>query len=157
MLERIENWIDATLQKYETSSISCNRFSSLFNGFYTIEFLSSSYYVIVDEIPVPDFPELREAGLSEVLDMDMNGITYKNTYFLKSASAQNLDIHFHELVHVAQWQALGSTEFINRYIGEIQEFTYDQAPLEKMAYSLEAHFSKRRKPFDVPMHVQQNL
>jgi hypothetical protein len=157
MLKKIEEWIDGTLVKNENIRISCERFALPFNRFYSREFLSKSYFVIVEDIPRPNFPELRQAGLSEIIDMEINGITYKNTYFIKEASLNDLRLHFHELVHVAQWHSLGSLNFIKRYIEEIDAYTYAEAPLEKMAYALDAHFANNGEPFDVPTYVQKNL
>ena len=41
--------------------------------------MRGSYFVVVDNIPKPNFPELREAGLDDFIDLEVNGITYKNT------------------------------------------------------------------------------
>lgn len=102
MLEQIENWIDSTNLKYSSQKVSCDKFSSEFDGFYPTEFLKNAYYVVVDQIPKPDFVGLREMGLGDFVDMDAAGITYKNTYYILPHVATNLRVHFHELVHVAQ-------------------------------------------------------
>ena len=39
--------------------------------------------------------------------MTVNGVTYKNTYYIIPQAAEILRLHFHELVHVAQWGNLG--------------------------------------------------
>lgn len=62
-----------------------------------------------------------------------------------------------ELVHVLQWQYLGSQNFIQRYLSEMQEYGYNDAPLEKMAYGLQGHYSSNGVPIDVPSFVRQNL
>ncbi|GEB71468.1 hypothetical protein PCARR_a1422 [Pseudoalteromonas carrageenovora IAM 12662] len=102
MLEQIENWIDSTNLKYSSQKVSCDKFSNEFDGFYPTEFLKNAYYVVVDQIPKPDFVGLREMGLGDFVDMDAAGITYKNTYYILPHVATNLRVHFHELVHVAQ-------------------------------------------------------
>lgn len=77
-------------------------------------------------------------GLSRTLvDMDVAGITYNDTYYIKKEAANELRVHFHELVHVLQWRELAPQGFIERYIREIQYFGYNNAPLEKMAYALD--------------------
>ena len=144
MLEQIENWIDATNLKYSSQKVSCDKFSNEFYGFYSSEFLKNAYYVVVDQIPKPDFAGLREMGLGDFVDMDAAGITYKNTYF-------------HELVHVAQWLKLGPDAFIMRYISEIQHVGYNDAPLEKMAYALDTQFASKGNKIDVLRHVAQTL
>lgn len=157
MLEKINEWIDDTLCRFQQERVPCSRFATAFHGFYRPEFLSNSFYVLTDAIPRPDFPELREAGVSEILDMEINGITYKNTYFIKSDLENDLQLHFHELVHVAQWQTLGALDFIRRYIAEINQHAYDGAPLERMAYDLDTLFSQQAAPFDVPDFVRGSL
>ena len=84
--------------------------------------------MVVDVIPKPDFPELREMGLGDSIDTTANGVTYKNTYYIVPQVAEILRLHFHELVHVAQWDILGGAGFIQRYIEEILQYGYDDAP-----------------------------
>ncbi|WP_226665070.1 hypothetical protein [Microbulbifer aggregans] len=141
----------------ENTSISCACFVDIFSGFYSPSFLRNAQFVIVDSIPKPDFPELQQLGLGRFMELDARGITYKNTYYVLRGSEDILRLHFHELVHVAQWQSLGAAGFITRYIQEIQQFGYDESPLEIMAYSLDAHFSSTGKQFDIPDYVAQHL
>ena len=157
MLEQIEQWIDDTNNYYKAKRISCSRFEKEFAGFYPAEFLQESFYVVVDKIPKPDFPELRAMGLGEFVDMDVAGITYKNTYYVLEHIVNNTRVHFHELVHVAQWNKLGAHGFMMRYISEIQSYGYHNAPLEIMAYTLDEHFSLARQSIDVLKHVDSKL
>ncbi|MBB1324181.1 hypothetical protein H5089_01400 [Pseudoalteromonas sp. SR45-1] len=156
MLEQIEQWIDATNIKYKTQRISCEKFASEFAGFYPVEFLKNAFYVVY-KIPKPDFAGLREMGLGDFVDMDAAGITYKNTYYLLPEVAKDLRVHFHELVHVAQWLKLGPDAFMMRYISEIQHVGYNDAPLEKMAYALDTQFASKGNKIDVLRHVAQTL
>lgn len=157
MLNQIEHWIDQTLNDYSNRAVSCDQLSTQLAGFYPSDFLSKSYFVVIDQIPKPDFPELRKAGLGDFLDMEMAGITYKNTYFIKTGHENNFELHFHELVHVLQWQYLGAQGFISRYIEEMQKYGYRDAPLEKMAYDLGDHFSKNGEPMNIQSYVQQEI
>lgn len=157
MLDKINGWIDHTIENYSNQKVSCGCFAAHFKDFYSPEFLSQSYYVIVPQLPKPDFPELRQAGFGNLIDTDFNGITYKNTYFIKNGKENSLKLHFHELVHVLQWQTLGAKAFINRYMDEILRYGYEDAPLEKMAFALEEHFVKGGKPFNIYRHVQEKI
>ncbi len=157
MLHKIEQWIDETLKSYATRKVSCECFLPDFNGFYPPEFLSTSFFVVVEKIPRPDFPELRQAGLGRFIDMNMDGITYKNTYFVKKGIESYLPLHFHELVHVLQWRYLGAKGFISRYIDELQQSGYEAAPLEKMAYALQQCYSNKDTVFNVPSYVKKKL
>ena len=92
------------------------------------------------------------------MDMNAIGITYKNTYFIKKGNENNLTLHFHELVHVLQWQHLGAKDFISRYIKEILQYGYKDAPLEKMAFQLDHHYRNNKGVvFSIPNYVQQKL
>ena len=149
VLNEIEEWIDSTNAKFKSKRQSCLLFTEHFRGFYTQDLLSKSYFVVTDRLPKPDFPELRDAGLSEFLDDESDGITYKDTYYILPHFASSLRLHFHELVHVAQWKSLGPRNFIQRYISELNEFGYDHAPLESVAYYFDRHFSEGKPQVDV--------
>ncbi|MEZ7206978.1 hypothetical protein [Pseudoalteromonas sp. DY56-GL79] len=157
MLNQIEQWIDQTNIEFKGQRVCCSQFFDDFEGFYPLSFLKQAYFVIVDKIPKPNFPELRQMGLGDFIDTEVDGITYKNTYYLLPHIASNLRIHFHELVHVAQWNYLGAVPFIERYISEIQTLGYEGAPLEKMAYAFDHHFSNGGEKIDVPSYVAQKI
>lgn len=157
MINRVEDWIDETNHEYQSQRYSCSTLEAAFNGFYPSQFLRDSYFVVVEHIPKPNFPELRQMGLGDFIDMPVNGITYKNTYYLDQKQANSLRLHFHELVHVVQWSLLGAGGFITRYISEIQSYGYDSAPLEQMAYSLDRHYYSGGAHLDVPTYVQSKI
>lgn len=157
VLNQIEEWIDSTNDRFSNQRQSCALFADNFAGFYSEEFLSNSYFVIVDSILKPDFPELRQVGLGEFLDKEVQGITYKNTYYVVPSVAQNLRLHFHELVHVAQWKSLGAIGFLRRYISEVQSVGYRGAPLEKIAYAFDHHFSLGGQKVDVPSYIENQI
>ena len=157
MLNKIEQWIDQTNTDHKNKRLSCDRFLDSFDGFYPISFLKQAYFVVVKNIPMPDISVLREIGLEDFVNMKFDGITYKDTYYILPHVEKNLILHFHELVHVAQWGNLGAINFIQRYIGEIQKHGYTDAPLEKMAYELQAHFSSNGEKLDVPSYVSEKI
>lgn len=157
ILTAIEQWIDEVNHKYKYKRVCCTQFASQFAGFYPTEFLENAFYVVIDEIPKPDFAALRAMGLGDFIDMKVSGISYKNTYYLLPTSVDNLRVHFHELVHVLQWQNLGALAFIERYMNEIKRFGYHNAPLEIMAYSLDTHFISSGEKINVPEYVLDAL
>lgn len=157
MIDKIQQWIHQTNSAHTEARQSCSVFEEYFKGFYSPDFLETAFFVVTDEIPKPDFPELREAGLGDFIDMDVGGITYNDTYYVKQGAANELRLHFHELVHVLQWRELTPKGFIERYIREIQDFGYDEAPLENMAYALDGHYQKQGRPFSVEQYVRENL
>ena len=157
MIEEIESWIHQVNSSHKEVRRSCSIFEEHFNGFYSPEFMKTAFFVVTDEIPKPDFPGLREAGLGDFIDMDLAGITYNDTYYLKKEAANELRVHFHELVHVLQWRELAPQGFIERYIREIQYFGYNNSPLEKMAYALDGHYQSKGRHLSVEQFVRENL
>ncbi|WP_414828407.1 hypothetical protein [Alteromonas sp. H39] len=157
MIEEIEEWIHHVNSSHYEVRQSCSVFQESFKGFYAPEFLNTAFFVVTDKIPKPDFPELREAGIGDFIDMDVEGITYNDTYYVKEQAANEIWLHFHELVHVLQWRELTSPVFIERYIREIQKFGYYNAPLEKMAYALDGHFQSKGRHLSVAEFVRENL
>ncbi|GIU45615.1 hypothetical protein [Shewanella algidipiscicola] len=157
MIEEIEKWIHRVNSSHREVRRSCSVLEEHFNGFYSPEFLKTAFFVVTDEIPKPDFLGLREAGLGGFIDMDVDGITYNDTYYVKKEAANELRLHFHELVHVLQWRELAPQGFIERYIREIQDFGYDNAPLEKMAYALDGHYQSKGRHLSIEQFVQESL
>lgn len=66
---------------------------------------------------------------------------------------------FHELVHAVQYQQLGLKGFAESYVrGFLTGGSYENIPLEKQAYELEARFSARRAlVFSVEDDVKQRI
>jgi hypothetical protein len=64
---------------------------------------------------------------------------------------------FHELVHVAQYAQMDLKEFAGRFVnGFIQDGSYEEVPLEKMAHALESLFSQNStQVFSVDDEVRQ--
>ncbi len=53
----------------------------------------------------------------------MAGITYKDTYFINHLH-QTESLHFHELVHVVQWDWLWVDDFLLAYGAGLMQFSY---------------------------------
>lgn len=157
MIDKVEEWIHRVNFLHKGVRQSCSVFEEHFEGFYSPIFLETAFFVVTDDIPKPDFPELRKAGLGDFIDIDVGGITYNDTYYVKKGVAKKLRLHFHELVHVVQWRELTPQGFIERYIQEIQDFGYEEAPLEKMAYALDGHYQQEGRHLSVEQYVRENI
>ena len=118
-------------------------------------------YISYPELGVEWSASVGDEMLKQGNLVTRGGITlntpYKNTYYILSHLEADLRLHFHELVHVAQWKHLGATPFMQRYMHEIQTFGYNEAPLEEMAYSSDTHFTNNGSPRDIPSYVVANL
>lgn len=89
--------------------------------------------------------------------MDAGGITYLDTFFSRDEMREDEALHFHELVHVIQWQLLGAKLFVAAYADGLEKIGYRQSPLEVMAYTLESIFRSSQAPFDVATIVREQL
>ena len=99
-------------------------------------------------------------GLTRFADFersDFDGITYMDTFFVKSPHSRDENMHFHELVHVVQWQLLGPERFLFSYANGLECFGYRQSPLEAMAYDAEAAFAGSTAVFDVEKMIAEKL
>jgi hypothetical protein len=80
--------------------------------------------------------------------MPISGITYQDTFFVKKGH-QSESLYFHEMVHVVQWDRLGSDGFLLAYGVGLMQAGYRNSPLEAMAYRLQADFDRGRLPANI--------
>lgn len=156
MITTINNWMDEVIKKHSSNRKPCSTISKNFTDFFPQEFLENSFFVVVDKVPKPDFLLSVDKDIDQFLEINHEGITYKDTYFIRKDVQGDLELHFHELIHVAQYNELGALQFIERYIREIKQFSYEDAPLEKMAYFLQNQFESSAS-FDALNFVKKNI
>jgi hypothetical protein len=89
--------------------------------------------------------------------MDADGITYKDVYFLKQQRAMDESLHFHELVHIVQWQLLGPERFILCYALGLAQHGYVNNPFEQIAERLERRFSRQEAAFSAEPLIKEHL
>jgi hypothetical protein len=158
-LPLVRGWIDRTLAEHsnQARSVASYRFPRLV-AFYSSEFLTAAKVVEVERVPVPPLSALGLTGFGEFESGNYAGITFLDTYFVQSGEALRESLHFHELVHVVQWQHLGAERFVMAYaFGYLQGGGYRANPLEVMAYDLQDHFEKGGQPIDVDSFVRRQL
>jgi hypothetical protein len=105
-------------------------------------------------------PPLSAMGLSRFAAFeqgDFDGITYLDRYFIKRTIVTEEALHFHELIHVIQWRLLGPEGFLAAYANGLDEFGYENSPLEKMAYDAEASFKRSSATFEAEKFVAERL
>lgn len=92
----------------------------------------------VEQLPLPDEPRLRQAALDAgLLGPTMVGLTLGYGIYLCNghSSARLLS---HECRHVHQYEQAGSiTAYIPKYLREVAEFGYANAPYERDARAYE--------------------
>ena len=141
-LPAVETWISELHARHTARSVpaSSTGFTRL-GQYFPASLLQRARAVTVDVMP---FPPVRDLGLPEfeaMATMPMAGITFGNMYFLHGERAEEAT-HFHELVHVVQWSALGVRRFLLTYAVGIAQHGYETSPLEFSAYELQARFER---------------
>ncbi|CAK8724445.1 MAG: hypothetical protein CDV28_10261 [Candidatus Electronema aureum] len=148
-LPMVREWIDLFVQDHasQARAISSLDFKRL-PAFFHQELLEQTKVVTVERVP---FPPLSRFGLPEfaafehsVLEQTwVGGVTFQDTIFLKVGQpSESESLHFHELVHVVQWNQLDADNFLLAYAIGLVQFGYRESPLEQMAYSLQAQFEE---------------
>ena len=154
----VRDWIGQTLAAYETTA----RTTASFNfprlpAYYGRALLARAKVVLVDRVPTPPLSSIGLSRFADFENMDASGITYLDTYFIRRPEAGRESLHFHELVHVIQWQVLGAENFLALYADGLEKHGYRNSPLEVMAYDHEARFNASPIPYDVEQEVRIQL
>jgi hypothetical protein len=151
----IAGWIQKTLAEHASAARPA---ASLGFGrlphYYGEKILVSTKVVVVPRVPVPPLSAMRLARFGQFEQMDMAGITYLDTYFVRADHASDESLHFHELVHVIQWRLLGPERFLAFYADGLERFGYRKSPLEAMAYSFQDRFERGTQSFSVKAACQ---
>jgi len=143
-----QEWMDGLLAKYESSArqVSAYGFRRL-SQFFNAETFEAARCVEVDSVPKIPW---QEFGLTvpQGMEIDFEGITFRNTYFLTRKEANDESLHFHEMVHVVQWQLLGNDLFPLIYALEALKGSYQTNILEVIAREVTDFFTKAEEPFN---------
>lgn len=89
----------------------------------------------VPNIPTPRHPLLRQAAKDTTLITPFTiGLTLRYGIFIRDDNRDKRSLVVHELVHVKQYEQLGSIEaFLRKYLGECVNVGYSEAPMEQEA------------------------
>jgi hypothetical protein len=103
----------------------------------------------------PFYAQLRSLGIHNMPAFsDLAGITFVD--MVVHAEPLTRSLLFHELVHVVQYRHLGVAAFADLYVrGFLNGGSYEEIPLEKQAYELEARFAENGDAFSVDEDVQR--
>lgn len=104
------------------------------------------------------YAQLRAMGIRNAPAFSqMAGITFQDVVVHVEPLTDSL--LFHELVHAVQYRHLGLQGFAERYVrGFLSGGSYEEIPLEKQAYELEARFSADpAAPFSVEEDVKRRI
>lgn len=157
-LPDVQAWIIRTVAEHAAAArpVSSLGFQRL-GSYYPRALLDEARAVHVTRVPVPPLAAMGLAGFEDFEQLDVAGITYLNTFFVREDHTRIESLHFHELVHVAQWQHIGAERFILAYaVGHLLG-RYEKNPLETMAYTLQARFDQQEPAFEVVPVVRKGL
>ena len=147
------HWVDDLLAKHELSARQVADY-----GFQRLpQFFNPQTFAVAKCVEVDSLPKIpwHEFGLSvpEGMDVNFDGITFRNTYFIKRGEAFREFLHFHEMVHVVQWQTLGNDLYPLIYALEAFKGNYETNVLEVMARDVTDFFIKANEPFSTEFFV----
>lgn len=154
----IFGWIQNTLAEHAPNArpIASLGFKRLPLYFHP-DILAKAKVVYVRTVPAPPLSAIGLSQFSDFENMNAGGITYLDTFFSRDEMRGDESHHFHELVHVIQWQLLGPKDFVACYADGLEKIGYRASPLETMAYTLENVFRTSNAPFDVTTIVREQL
>jgi hypothetical protein len=155
---KLRAWIQKTLEFYEKNAkpVASMHFVRL-PLYFDSSLLETAKFIAIDRLPIPPLSAMGLSRFAVFEQGDFNGITYLNRYFIKQTVVTEEAIHFHELIHVIQWRLLGLEDFLAAYANGLDEFGYENSPLEKMAYDAEAAFKRSSPIFDAEKFVAEQL
>jgi hypothetical protein len=154
-LPQVRGWIDQFLAAHAgraraVSTLGLTQLAACFPQ----ELLERAKVVSVECVPFPPVDQFGLPELAPMQQMSFDGITFKDTFFLQQGRASEA-LHFHELVHVAQWSRLGVDNFLLAYGLGLFSFGYVQSPLEQMAYRLQRDFQLGTLPQGLVRVIEQ--
>lgn len=152
-LPSVVAWIGDTLRVHHGRArpVASGGFARL-GRYFSPQLLAHAKVVAV---AAPLTPPLTRLGLPQFAAferMEPLGITYLDTFFIRTGEERNESLHFHELIHVVQWQLLGPERFLLTYASGLVEAGYRDSPLEAMAYEAQARF-EAGEIFDAEQYV----
>ncbi len=155
----LADWINRTLVDHAESmrSVASAGFPRL-PLYFSQERLLSTKFVTVERLPLPP---LSAMGLAQFAGLERgewggDGITYLDTFFVRTECVHDESIFFHEMIYVIQWELLGPELFLKMYAVGLEKYGYKDSPLEDMAYRAQAAFS-RGQVFDAARWVSDQL
>ena len=155
---KVQAWIQKTLAAYERDAqpIGSMHFVRL-PLYFSHTLLETAKFIPIDRLPMPPLSAMGLGRYAAFEQGDFHGITYLDSYFIKRTVVTEEALHFHELIHVIQWRLLGPEGFLTAYANGLDEFGYENSPLEKMAYDAEATFKRSYAIFNAEKFVAEQL
>jgi hypothetical protein len=151
-------WIQKTLGVYENEAqpVASMHFARL-PQYFDQSLLETVKFIAIERLPMPPLTAMGLNRFAAFEQGNFDGITYLDRYFIKRTVVTEEALHFHELIHVIQWRLLGPEDFLVAYANGLDEFGYENSPLEKIAYDAETLFKQSSQVFDAEKFVAERL
>lgn len=154
-LPSIKDWIDQTLQAHATGAIPVSTVASQLQQYFPSELFSRARVVVVPRVPFPNLSEMGLTELKELETLDLHGVTYIDTFFVKKGMERK-PLFFHEMVHVVQWERLGVDRFLMAYGLGIVQNGYANSEVERMAYRAQEMYEADAVPTNLTDLIEQH-
>jgi len=167
LVEHAIQWVQSEREGHRSTARDLTEIEqSEFSPFFDSRILGVTKIKMVPCVRNPVFYlQLQDMVVPRLLDFTQAaGITFKDTILVSqrylTSHTQMGPLIFHELVHVVQYEVLGVTDFIERYVRDWVDngLDYLAIPLEAKAYELQKRYAKGlKKGFSVLDEVRQSL
>ena len=150
LVSDVQNWMASMLARHKAQMEPVAALQpGRLNEYYPQALLQRVQRVIVDRCPVPPLAVTGIPQLAEIESWDIKGIPWENTIFIRRDLADWDAVHFHELLHIVQWEYLGAEKYLTAWaIGTITR-GYRDNPLEEMAFRHQTRFEKKDGTYNV--------
>ena len=155
-LPGVRKWIDRYVEAHAhlavpVAELGFGRLSQYFDQ----SRLKTSKAVKVDRVQVPPLSKMGLPYFTDFEETPFAGITYMDTFFLAPPAQDCESTHFHELIHVIQWDILSPDSFLIVYAVGLLAHGYENSPLERMAYELQRVFEASRSIPKLELQVRE--
>ena len=164
LIEKFEPWAYEQRDLYmpDARSLSDAERSRLME-YFEKGVLDRTRIVSLEEIPNPPFyAELEELGIPIPLDLTqaagfclIDYVIIRKELWLHPLAA--ISTVFHEMVHLVQWEVLGSRRLIELYTDALIRDGYSEVVFERQAYRLTDRFVRGGPPFSVRAVVEEEF
>ena len=167
LVEHAIQWVQSEREGHRSTARDLTEIEKFeFSPFFDSRILGIAKIKMVPCVRNPGFYlQLQDMAVPRLLDFTQAaGITFKDTILVSqrylTSHTQLGPLIFHELVHVVQYEVLGVTDFIERYVRDWVDngLDYLAIPLEAKAYELQKRYEKGlKKGLSVLDEVRQGL
>ena len=165
LVDWVESWLLNLRQEYRAMArrLNAEELAGL-RGYLKPDLLDAVRIVELERIPNPPFfPSLPGLGLPVPWNFSsQSSLAVMDTILLSTPLTppdRRLSVLFHECVHLQQFQVLGLTKLVSRYIDGLFDngFNYGKLPMEQQAHELQFRYDAGLKAFSVEREVEDAL